>query len=74
MPANAKLIVFDMVIPPGNGPFFGKFLDLAELLYETGGRERTAEEFRELLAGAGFRLMRIIPTASPLSILEAVKR
>jgi hypothetical protein len=74
MPASAKLMIFDMIIPPGNGPFFGKFLDLAELLYETGGRERTAEEFRELLAGAGFRLMRIIPTASPLSILEAVKR
>jgi hypothetical protein len=73
MPARAKLLIFDMVIPPGNGPFFGKFLDLAELLYETGGKERTADEFRTLLAGAGFRLMRIIPTASPLSVLEAVR-
>jgi hypothetical protein len=34
---------------------------------------RTAEEYRELLAAAGLRLTRIIPTASPYSIIEAVK-
>jgi hypothetical protein len=34
-------------------------------------RERTEAEFRELLAAAGFDLLRVIATASPVSILEA---
>ena len=37
-----------------------------------GGRERTADEYGELLAGAGLRLERVVPTASPVSIVEAV--
>jgi hypothetical protein len=43
------------------------------MLVSPGGVERTAEEYRELLAQAGFRLTRIVPTASPYSIVEAVK-
>ena len=35
-------------------------------------RERTEAEFRGLLAGSGFALRRVIPTGSPISILEAV--
>ena len=38
-----------------------------------GGKERTEKEYRELLAAAGFRLTRIVPMRSPLSIVEAVK-
>jgi hypothetical protein len=36
-----------------------------------GGRERTEEEYRALLGDAGFRLTRIVPMASPASIIEA---
>jgi hypothetical protein len=36
------------------------------------GQERTEEEYRELLATAGFRLTRVVPTASPVSVIEAV--
>ena len=35
--------------------------------------ERTVEEFKTLLANSGFRMTRIIPTQSPVSIVEAVK-
>lgn len=47
-------------------------MDLHMLLLLT-GRERTAAEFDRLLATAGFRLTRIVPTASPagISIIEA---
>jgi hypothetical protein len=38
----------------------------------TGGRERTASQYAALLAGAGFRLERVVPTASTYSIVEAV--
>ena len=36
-------------------------------------RERTEAQFRDLLAGAGFDLRRVVPTGSPagLSVLEA---
>ena len=37
------------------------------------GRERTQAEFAALLASAGFRLERVIPTSSPRAILEAVR-
>jgi hypothetical protein len=38
----------------------------------SGGRERTADEFRELFAGAGLRLDNITPSATGLCVLEAV--
>ena len=37
-----------------------------------GGQERTEEEYRQLLAKAGFRLMRVVPTESAVSVVEAV--
>ena len=43
------------------------------LVLNSGGRERTELEFRDLLAKAGFRLTQIVPTATPKSVIEAVK-
>jgi hypothetical protein len=40
------------------------------MLVMTGGRERTEEEFRELMAGSGFRLTRVVSTESPFSVVE----
>ncbi|HJQ26988.1 MAG TPA: methyltransferase [Blastocatellia bacterium] len=72
MPDDGKVLIVDTVVPPGNEPHYSKLLDL-EMLTLPGGVERTADEFRELLAAAGLRLTRIIPTPSPMSIIEAVK-
>jgi hypothetical protein len=47
------------------------FADL-NMLALTGGRERSEAEYRSLLGAAGFRLARIIPTASPMCIIEGV--
>jgi hypothetical protein len=60
-----------MVIPPGNDPDFSKWLDIAMLVYSS-GCERTAEEYRDLLTAAGFRLTKITPTRSSASVIEAV--
>lgn len=73
MPEHSKLLIVESVIPAGNDPFAGKFLDLVMLLIP-GGKERTAEEFRSLFDQAGFEVTRIIPTQSELSIIEGVKR
>jgi len=71
MRPGARLLVLETVVPSGNEPSFAKLLDLLMLVY-AGGRERTAGEYRELLGSAGFQLRRVLPTASGLSVLEAV--
>ncbi len=73
LPEHGKLLVIESVIPPGNDPFGGKLLDLVMLLIP-GGKERTAEEYTELFASAGFSLSRIVPTAGEISVIEGVKK
>lgn len=68
---HGRLLIVDTVIPPGNVPAAGKFIDL-NMMVLSGGQERTAEEFDALLSAAGFRLSRILPTKSPSSVVEAV--
>jgi hypothetical protein len=67
-----RLLLIEPVIPPGNSPSFNKLLDLMMLVWTPGGKERTEGEHRILLASAGFKLTRIIPTSSLLSIIEAI--
>jgi hypothetical protein len=67
--AGARLILVEMVIPPGNGASPGKLLDL-EMLVIASGKERTEAEYADLLAGAGWRLTRVVPTKSPTSVIE----
>jgi hypothetical protein len=67
---RSKVILLEAVILPGNEPDLGKFIDL-EMLVMPGGRERTADEFKALFARSGFEMTRIVPTKSPLSVIEA---
>jgi hypothetical protein len=67
---NTKLILVDCVVPETDKPHFSKFIDL-NMLVMTGGKERTEQEFAQLLAAAGFKLLRVIPTGLPHSIVEA---
>lgn len=46
-------------------------LDLEMLVNTPGGRERTESEFRAILGAAGFAMSRIVPTAAPVSVIEA---
>ncbi len=71
MKADSRLLLIEMVLPPGDAPHPGKMLDMM-MLVGPGGQERTADEYRTLLAGAGFRLERVIPTNSAVSVVEAV--
>lgn len=71
MKPGARLLLVEMVLPTGNEPHFGKMLDLV-MLTIPGGQERTEAEYAALLAKGGFRLERVIPTASAVSIVEAV--
>lgn len=73
MSPKGKLLVIESVIPPGNEPFGGKFLDLVMLLIP-GGKERTEDEYRTLFGKGGFELTRVVPTDTEVSIIEAVRR
>lgn len=70
MKPNGRLIIVDCVVPENNEPDFSKTFDL-NMMVMTGGKERTAAEFSQLLEAAGFRLLRVIPTDVPPSIVEA---
>ncbi|WP_156426711.1 methyltransferase [Mycobacterium sp. IS-3022] len=67
---HAKLLLFELVIPDHNREFIGKLIDM-EMLLLAGAKERTADQWRDVLSRAGFRLTRIVPSAAPLSIIEA---
>jgi hypothetical protein len=71
MQEKGKVLVVDNVIAPGNGPGWGKLLDIQMLVI--GGRERTRKEFAALFAEAGLKLTRIVPTKCPLSIVEGIR-
>lgn len=68
---SSKLLLVESVLRAGNEPDPAKFMDLT-MLVMLGGRERTADEFRQLCADAGFRLTSIIPTRSRFCIVEGV--
>ncbi|BFM38480.1 O-methyltransferase family 2 [Synechocystis sp. LKSZ1] len=73
MANNGRVLVVEQVIPPGNDPFVGKLLDVNMLVMCPGGKERTSEEFRALLAQAGFNMTRIVPTQGLVSVIEGIK-
>ena len=70
MTTGAKLLIVEFVLPEGDTPHFGKIVDMV-MLTIPGGEERTAAEYRTLLAAAGLKMTRVFPTASDVSIVEA---
>jgi len=75
MPGDGKLVVMEAVVPAraeASEPARGIAMADLNMLVNTGGRERTEAEFRELFASSGFAVTRILPTGSPwpLSIIE----
>lgn len=73
MPTGGKVLIVEMVVPEPNVPGVSKFLDLQMLLWLS-GCERTANEYRALLERAGFEFTRMVPTPSPYSVIEGVKK
>jgi hypothetical protein len=68
---GGRLLIVEMVVPADETPHPAYMIDMLMLML-TGGMERTEEEYAELLARAGFRLERVIPTKAPVSVLQAV--
>jgi len=70
MKPDNRLLIIEMVLPPGDTPHPGKMLDIV-MLSLPGGQERTEPEYRALLDNAGFRMARVVPTQSAVSVVEA---
>jgi hypothetical protein len=68
---DGKLLLMELVLPEAAPPHPGMLVDL-EMLVHTGGRERTASEYADLLSLTGFRQTKVIPAAGPMSLVEAV--
>jgi SAM-dependent methyltransferase len=71
---GAKVLLVEAPIRPGNDPDLGKLVDLEMLIMTNGGRERTDKEYVALFEASGFALARVIPTRSPVAIIEAIRK
>jgi hypothetical protein len=71
MAPHSRLLVIEGVLPAGNTPSL-RTLDDITMLVHYGALERTEAEYRVLLEASGFTLARIIPTQTPLSIIEGI--
>ncbi|MDD2735390.1 MAG: methyltransferase [Desulfuromonadaceae bacterium] len=71
MKPSSRLLIVEMVLPNGDIPHPGKVTDIVMLVL-SGGRERTEAEYAALLNMAGFHLVRVVPTESAVSVVEAV--
>ncbi|MEQ1882751.1 MAG: methyltransferase, partial [Burkholderiales bacterium] len=74
MPTNSRLLICERIVPSGNEASPAKVIDLHMLMTNHGGKERAEKEFRTLLTGSGFSLVRIIQTGSAWSLIEATRK
>ncbi|MCX5041493.1 MULTISPECIES: methyltransferase [Streptomyces] len=68
---GGRLLVLEYVLPENNEKHIGHTVDLW-LMLMLGARERTRAEYAALFAEAGFELTRVVPTGSPISIVEGI--
>jgi len=76
MARDGRLLLIERVVPERidqSEGTQGMLLGDLNMLLVTGGRERTAAEYRALLARAGFTLAQIVPTGTQLSLVEGTR-
>jgi O-methyltransferase domain len=75
MGPEQRLILVERIVPARSedSPSARQlFMADMQMMVMLGGRERTLDEFRALLEGAGFQLTRVIPTESAFQLIEAI--
>ena len=65
-----RLLIIERVISESVQSGEAKLFDI-NMLVTVGGRERTEQEYRTILAQASFAVIRVLPTDSLLAIIEA---
>jgi hypothetical protein len=69
-PAGARLLIVEAVLGDQPGPVMPELLNL-HMLVMSGGRERTRDQYRQLLDSAGWQLTGVTPLPGGQSILSA---
>lgn len=70
MKPTSRVLLVEFVVPEPAVPGPALLMDL-NMMVMLGGKERTAVEYDVLLQRAGLRTLRVIPTQSPIGIIEA---
>ena len=70
IPATGRLLLVEFDVPAANQASLGKDAGMMMLKFP-GGMERTVEEYRTLFEQSGFRLGKVTPTKSAVSVVEA---
>jgi hypothetical protein len=70
MTTDCRLMIVEHLVGPRCSSSTVMLRDL-QMLVVTGGRERTRDEFEHLLSAAGFVVRSLMPTSSPLWVIEA---
>jgi hypothetical protein len=72
-PRNGRVFIMEAVVPSPDTPHFAKLFDIHMLVMLT-GRERTTEEYAQLLEGAGWKYRQTwYPVSKMLGVIEGVK-
>lgn len=71
VPRDGVLLLVEVILPERDSAVYGRVLDISMMIL-TGGKERTLQEYRDLLAESGFSVNQVIPSSSDLSIIEAL--
>lgn len=71
MASDARLLIVEFLVPPANVFSPAKLLDVEMMVMSGGGRERTENEFRELLGEVGLRIEKVTPLATGEALIEA---
>jgi SAM-dependent methyltransferase len=70
---SGKVLLVEQLLPARAEQDPDAILLDVQMLALTGGQERSKAEYRALLAAAGFRLTRVIPTWSRFRVIEGVR-
>jgi C-methyltransferase len=72
MPSNSSLIIAEQVIPPNNVPHTNRTMDIIMMVL-VGGRQRTLDNWCELVETTGFKLKSTSPTQGIYTIMEFLR-
>jgi hypothetical protein len=70
LPTGGRYIALEMLIPENRTGVYPAFLDL-QMLVNSGGRERSASEYRALFTRHGLRVIEVVRTAAPVALIVA---
>jgi len=72
MPAHAKLLIIEMIIPDDNARSFSKFNDLGMMLISGRGQERSQKQFEEIITDSSLAVKNIYPAHFGVCLIETI--